>query len=323
MSNIAWVEEVPKAIEAGAEGVGLYRTEFSFMNRSSIPTEAELYKEYSEAVKALNGRKICFRTLDLGSDKLSLAFDHPEEANPALGLRAVRFSLRYPNIFRAQLKALLRAAALNVNGNGSVPPVSLMFPLVADLKELRQISHMVSEVRQDLADLGQTFAGDILMGIMVELPSTVILSEVLADEIDFFSIGTNDLIQYTLGVDRGNANVSHLYQPLHPAVLQSIKRVVDVAHRSGIAVNVCGEMAADPFCLPVLLGMPVDSISMTPQAIAGIKSIIRQLDLEECLELVRDLLKSSTTDRINRMVREFLYAKTKEELAFNFSPLDE
>ena len=323
LSNIAWVEEVPKAIEAGAEGVGLYRTEFSFMNRTSIPTEAELYKEYSEAVKALEGRKICFRTLDLGSDKLSLAFDHPEEANPALGLRAVRFSLRYPNIFRAQLKALLRAAALNINEKGEVPPVSLMFPLVADLKELRQISHMVSEVRQDLGDSGQAFAGDILMGVMVELPSTVILSEVMADEIDFFSIGTNDLIQYTLGVDRGNANVSHLYQPLHPAVLQSIKRVVDVAHRSGIAVNVCGEMAADPFCLPVLLGMPVDSISMTPQAIAGIKSIIRQLDLEECLELVRELLKSNTTDRINRMVREFLYAKTKEELAFNFSPLDE
>ena len=322
LSNIGWVEEVPKALEAGAEGVGLYRTEFSFMNRSSIPTEEELYKEYSGAVKALNGRNICFRTLDLGSDKLSLAFDHPEEANPALGLRAVRFSLRYPNIFRAQLKALLRAAALNGNESGTVPPVSLMFPLVADLKELRQITHMVSEVRQDLADSGQNFARDILMGIMVELPSTVILSEALAEEIDFFSIGTNDLIQYTLGVDRGNANVSHLYQPLHPAVLHSIKRVVDVGHRTGIAVNVCGEMAADPFCLPVLLGMPVDTISMSPQAIAGAKGLIRQLDLEECLELVRELLKSTTTARINRMVREFLYAKTREELAFNVSPLD-
>lgn len=313
LANVGWVEEIPKAIQAGAEGVGLYRTEFSFMNRTSTPSEAELYKEYSEAVRALDGQGICFRTLDLGSDKLTISQEHLIEANPALGLRAIRYCLRYPRLFRSQLRALLRASA--------GVPASLMFPLVADLKELRQIAHIVSEVRQELADSGEKFASDISMGIMVELPSTVIMAEELAEEVDFFSIGTNDLIQYTLGVDRANASVSHLYEPLHPAVLFSIKRVVDIAHRMGIAVNVCGEMAADPYCLPVLLGMPVDTISMSPQAIPGIKSIIRQLSLEECVELVNDVLKANTTARVNRMVREFLYSKTKDDLAFHFSHL--
>ena len=314
LANVGWVEEIPKAIASGAEGVGLYRTEFSFMNRTSTPTEAELYKEYADAVRALGGRGACFRTLDIGSDKLTLSLDHLSEANPALGLRAIRYCLRHPRLFRAQLRALLRATA--------GVPASLMFPLVADLTELRQIAHIVSEVRQDLADSGENFARDISMGVMVELPSTVIMAEEIAEEIDFFSIGTNDLIQYTLGVDRGNAQVSHIYQPLHPAVLHSIKRVVDVAHQSGIAVNVCGEMAADPYCLPVLLGMPVDTISMSAQAIPGIKSIIRQLSLEDCLELVREVLKSNTTTRVNRMVREFVYSKTSEDLAFHFSHLD-
>lgn len=314
LANVGWVEEISKSIASGAEGVGLYRTEFSFMNRTSTPSEGELYKEYSDAVRALDGRSVCFRTLDLGSDKLTLSLEHLSEANPALGLRAVRYCLRHPRLFRAQLRALLRATA--------GVPASLMFPLVADLTELRQIAHIVSEVRQDLADSGEIFACDISMGVMVELPSTVVMAEEIAEEIDFFSIGTNDLVQYTLGVDRGNAQVSHLYQPLHPAVLHSIKRVVDVAHQSGIAVNVCGEMAADPYCLPVLLGMPVDTVSMSPQAIPGIKSIIRQLSLEDCLELVRDLLKANTTTRVNRMVREFVYSKTKEDLAFHFSHLD-
>ena len=314
LANVGWVEEISKSIASGAEGVGLYRTEFSFMNRTSTPSESELYKEYSDAVRALDGRGVCFRTLDLGSDKLTLSLEHLSEANPALGLRAVRYCLRHPRLFRAQLRALLRATA--------GVPASLMFPLVADLTELRQIAHIVSEVRQDLADSGEIFARDISMGVMVELPSTVVMAEEIAEEIDFFSIGTNDLVQYTLGVDRGNAQVSHLYQPLHPAVLHSIKRVVDVAHQSGIAVNVCGEMAADPYCLPVLLGMPVDTVSMSPQAIPGIKSIIRQLSLEDCLELVRDLLKANTTTRVNRMVREFVYSKTREDLAFHFSHLD-
>ncbi len=314
LANVGWVEEISKSIASGAEGVGLYRTEFSFMNRTSTPSESELYKEYSDAVRALGGRGVCFRTLDLGSDKLTLSLEHLSEANPALGLRAVRYCLRHPRLFRAQLRALLRATA--------GVPASLMFPLVADLTELRQIAHIVSEVRQDLADSGEIFARDISMGVMVELPSTVVMAEEIAEEIDFFSIGTNDLVQYTLGVDRGNAQVSHLYQPLHPAVLHSIKRVVDVAHQSGIAVNVCGEMAADPYCLPVLLGMPVDTVSMSPQAIPGIKSIIRQLSLEDCLELVRDLLKANTTTRVNRMVREFVYSKTREDLAFHFSHLD-
>ncbi len=313
LANVGWVEEIPKAIKSGAEGVGLYRTEYSFLNRTSIPSESELFKEYSDAVQALEGKSVCFRTLDLGSDKLTLSLEHLDEANPALGLRATRYCLRHPRLFRAQLRALLRACA------GA--HASLMFPLVADLTELRKITHIVSEVRQELADQNEIFARDISMGVMVELPSTVILADELAEEIDFFSIGTNDLTQYTLGVDRANAQVSHLYQPLHPAVLHSIKRVVDVAHQSGIAVNVCGEMAADPYCLPVLLGMPVDTVSMSAQAIPGIKSIIRQLSLEECLDLVRSVLKANTTSRVNRMVREFVYSKTREDMAFHFSHL--
>lgn len=313
LANVGWVEDIPKAIASGGEGVGLYRTEFSFMNRTSTPSESELYKEYAGAVQALKGKSICFRTLDLGSDKLSLSLKHLGEENPALGLRAIRYCLRHPQLFRAQLRAILRATA-------SVP-ASLMFPLVADRTELRQLTQIVREVCQELADSGEDFSRDISMGIMVELPSTVVLAKELAKEVDFFSIGTNDLIQYTLGVDRGNAQVSHLYQPLHPAVLRSIKRVVDVAHKSGIAVNVCGEMAADPYCLPVLLGMPVDTISMSAQAIPGIKSLIRQLSLEDCLELVREILKAKTTARVNRMVREFVYSKTKEDIAFHFSHL--
>ena len=314
LANVGWVEEIPKAIIAGAEGVGLYRTEYAFLNRSSIPDESELFKEYAGAVQALGGRSICFRTLDLGSDKQTPALELQNEANPALGLRATRYCLRNPPLFRSQLRALLRACARSHS--------SLMFPMVADLSEMRKIAHIVSEVRQELADQHELFARDINIGVMVELPSTVILADELAAEVDFFSIGTNDLTQYTLGVDRANAQVSHLYQPLHPAVLHSIKRVVDVAHQNGLPVSVCGEMAADPYCLPVLLGMPVDSVSMSAQAIPGIKSIIRQLSLEDCFNLVREVLKANTTSRVNRMVREFIYAKTKNDMSFHFSHLD-
>jgi phosphotransferase system enzyme I (PtsI) len=257
---------------------------------------------------------VTLRTLDLGSDKMHWSQKSLQEANPALGLRAIRFCLRNQYIFRRQLRAILRASA---HGNAA-----LMFPLISGVKELRQAKAILNEVKQELDGSNVPFDRNIPLGIMIELPSAIMIADALAREVDFFSIGTNDLIQYTLGIDRVNKHVAYLYQPLHPAIIRGVKLVADAAHQTGISISVCGEMASDPHCLAILLGMGIQDFSMAPQAIPGIKHIVRNLDLGECRQLLRQAIDATTVEAVNRIARQALSQRFAEELPFYLSVLD-
>ncbi len=310
-ANVAWQEDVFAVVKNGGEGIGLYRTEFAYLNRNDLPGEEELYQEYAKAMRTVPGA-ICFRTLDLGADKIMPDLEYQVESNPALGLRGVRYCLANPEIFKTQLRAILRAAD---NGRASI-----MFPMLGDALELKRAIRALQEARRELRAQGRGCPDDVAVGIMVELPAATLIADTLALEADFFSIGTNDLVQYTLGVDRNNHLVAPLYQPLHPAVLSSIKRIVEAGHKAGIPVGVCGEMAADPYCLPMLLGLAVDSLSVNPIAVPGIKNIIRLLKREDCLALAKEAFTCTNAGQINRLARRFMHARLHDDLAF-YAPL--
>lgn len=314
LANIELLEEVTQVIDNGGEGIGLYRTEYSYLNRSDLPTEEELTEKYSDLASIMAPRRVIFRTLDLGADKFISTFGHMEEANPAMGLRAIRFCLKHPEMFNTQLRAILRASAF---GNAAI-----MFPMISGLNELRQAKASLEKAKEELRSEGIKFNEGIPVGIMVELPGAVMIADILAQEVDFFSIGTNDLIQYNLGIDRTNQHVSYLYQPLHPSALRSIKLVVDAAHEAGIEVSLCGEVASDPFCVPILMGMQIDCISLSPQAIPGIKRIVRQARMDECRDLLRKAVECKTVSKINRLVMDRIFTSYPEELAFYSSLLD-
>lgn len=314
-ANIELADELQSVLDNGGEGVGLYRTEYAFLNRKQMPTEEELFIEYSTIAKSLAPAKVTLRTLDVGADKMMNTQEQLDEPNPALGLRGIRYCLKNQDLFRMQLRAILRAS---VHGN-----VAVMFPMISGLKEVRQARYQLNMVRQELDEKGIPYNPNMPVGIMIELPSAVMISETLAQEVDFFSIGTNDLIQYSLGIDRANKHVSYLYQPLHPAIVRSIKYVVDAAHRAGIEVSVCGEVASDPYCIPILMGMQIDGVSIAPQAIPGIKRIIRQVNMEECKQLLREVLSHATVSKINRKVRQTIFKRFPEELTFFASLLDQ
>ena len=314
-ANIELFEEVAAVIDRGGEGIGLYRTEYSFLNREDMPDEEELYEEYRDLASIMYPHRVVIRTLDLGADKLPAQFGPGREVNPALGLRAIRFCRKHPGLFKAQLRAILRSSLL---GN-----VSIMFPMISGVQELLEIKEIFYSVRQELRSRQIDFDPAMPMGIMVELPSAVLISDLLAREVDFFSIGTNDLIQYSLGIDRTNKHVSYLYQPLHPAILRSIKFVIDAGHEAGIEVSLCGEVAADPYCIPILMGMQIDSISLNPQAIPGIKRIIRQATMDECKELLKKVLESNDVQESNQLVREMIFTRFPEELMFYTSLIEE
>jgi phosphotransferase system enzyme I (PtsI) len=313
-ANIELYEEVAQVIDNGGEGIGLFRTEYAYLNRTTLPNEEELFEHYRDLADIISPRRVILRTLDLGSDKFIAHFGQMEEQNPALGLRAIRFCLRHQDMFRTQLRAILRASVV---GN-----VSIMFPMISGLKELRQSMNLLHQCQQELTRDGLAFNPDMPVGIMVELPAAVMAAVTLAKEVDFFSIGTNDLIQYSLGIDRTNRHVSYLYQPLHPAVVLSIKHVVDAAHQAGIECNLCGEMASDPYCVPILMGMQMDVISMNPQSIPSIKHIIRQTTMDDCKKLLKQVLESPSVGRTNQLVRETIFQKFPDQLAFFYSLLD-
>lgn len=313
LANVETSAEARDVLEAGGEGVGLVRTEFAYITRAALPDEACLFTEYAALVEALCPRKVVFRTLDVGGEKLLVGRKNLDEDNPALGLRAIRYSLRHQDIFRTQLRAILRASA---RGN-----VALMFPLISGLDELRLAKSILNEAKQELDAEALPYDPAMPVGIMVELPSAVLVADMLAQEVDFFSIGTNDLIQYSIGVDRGNKHVAYMHQPLHPAIVRAIKQVVDMAHRAGIAVSVCGEMAADPYCLPILLGMPVDEISLAPQSIPAIKHLIRRSNAQECRDVLTQALYAPTTSAIGNMVRQSVYSRFPEDVPFFVSQL--
>jgi phosphotransferase system enzyme I (PtsI) len=314
LANIELFEEVVAVNDNGGEGIGLFRSEYSYLSRDRMPSEEELTEIYMDMASLVAPKKLVIRTLDVGADKL-MRSQASAEGNPALGLRAIRYCLKHREVFRTQLRAILKASVL---GN-----VSIMFPMISGLQELVEVKKFYREVQAEMHAEGICFREDMPMGIMVEVPSAVITADFLAREVDFFSIGTNDLIQYSLGIDRTNKDVSYLYQPLHPAIVRSIKWVVDSAHRAGIEVCLCGELAADPFCIPILMGMQVDSISLGPQAIPGIKRIVRQASMEECSALLKQVMASHSVARNNKLVREMIFRRFPEELMFYSSLLDD
>jgi phosphotransferase system enzyme I (PtsI) len=294
--------------EFGGEGVGLYRTEFGFLSRHNLPTENELFEDYRRIVEEMAPHSVVLRTLDAGADKMIGQRQRVEEENPALGLRAIRYCMRHQDIFRRQLRAMLRAS---VYGNAAI-----MFPMISGLSELRLAKSILSEVKQELDNEGTEYNRHLPLGSMIELPAAVFVAEALAREVDFFSIGTNDLIQYSLGIDRGNKYVSYLYQPLHPAIILAIKHVVDMARQAGISVCVCGEMAADPYSLAVLLGMGIDEFSVTPRLIPFVKNLIRRSDVAEFRDLARQVYRQNSAESVLRLIRQNIYGRFSGELSF-------
>ncbi len=296
MANIGVLEDVVSVIDHGGDGIGLYRTEFLYLNRPTPPSEQELFDNYRDVAEIMAPRPVTIRTLDIGGDKFASGLQLAEEMNPALGLRAIRFSLQSPEIFETQLRAILRAANL---GN-----VRILFPMISEVDEIIQAKQMLNQAAESLEKAGIPYGANVKVGAMIEVPSAVIMADILAKEVDFFSIGTNDLIQYSLAIDRVNKQVSHLYQPLHPAVLRMVRRVVEAAREAGIQVYMCGEMAGDPGNLPVLLGMELDAISMNPISIPAIKMLVRLVSLKESKLLLEEALKKPTATEVIKLMQD-------------------
>ncbi len=301
-ANIEFPDEVSAVKLHGAEGIGLYRTEFFYMNRKDLPTEEDHYQAYKYVAEEMNPYPVIIRTLDLGGDKFLSQFQLPHEMHPFLGWRAIRFCLARPDIFRLQLKAILRAS---VHGN-----LKLMYPMISGIEELRQANKILEEAKEELKKEAKAFDEDIQVGAMIEVPSAALTADILAKEADFFSIGSNDLIQYSLAVDRANEKVAYLYEPAHPAVLRLIKNIIDAAHKADINVGMCGEMAGEPSLALILLGLGLDEFSMPPQVIPELKYLIRSVSLKEAQEIAEEALTFPT----GTQVEEFAQARLKEIL---------
>ncbi|NOY13096.1 MAG: phosphoenolpyruvate--protein phosphotransferase [Deltaproteobacteria bacterium] len=289
--NCELVSEFPVARNHGAEGVGLYRTEFLYLGRSEPPSEAEQFAAYREILEEMQPHPVTIRTLDIGGDKVVSQLNVADEANPAMGLRAIRFSLREGKLFKIQLRAILRAS---VYGN-----VRIMFPMISGVAELRTCKRILREVQEELDQEGFRYAPVIEVGIMVETPSAVLLAPFLAEEVDFFSVGTNDLIQYCLAVDRGNEYVAYLYEPMHPAILRALEAVCRAANDAGISVGLCGEMAGDPLYALVLLGLGFHELSMNPASIPRVKRILRKVSRRDGERLLTTLLRLKTAKEVS------------------------
>ena len=279
MGNIEFPEEVEHCSQRGADGIGLYRTEFLYLQSDREPSEEDHYEAYHRVVTALGDHNVVIRTLDLGADKVPGPYSHiaADAANPVLGLRSIRLSLQNLPLFKTQLRAILRAAVLG--------DVRIMFPLVSTLLELRQAKMIVQDVKEDLEEEGVAFKRDVPLGMMVEVPAAALLAEEFAREVDFFSIGTNDLIQYTLAVDRSNPGVANLYSSGDPSILRLIRMVMDAAARHGIPVTICGQMSSDPKYVPLLIGMGLRRLSVTPQSIPELKDVVRSIDIQQAQEI--------------------------------------
>jgi phosphoenolpyruvate-protein phosphotransferase (PTS system enzyme I) len=294
--NIGTPNDIDKVIENGGEGVGLYRTEFLYMDRDKLPTEEEQFESYKIVAEKLEGRPLVIRTLDVGGDKELPYLEMPKEMNPFLGYRAIRLCLDRVDIFKVQLRAILRASAY---GN-----IKIMFPMISSLKEFRDAKQILEEVKNELRVEKIPFNENIEVGIMVEIPSAAIQSDVFAKEVDFFSIGTNDLIQYTLAVDRGNENISYLYSQYHPAVLRLIKMTIENGHKEGIWVGMCGEAAGDERLIPILLGMGLDEFSMSASSILKARYIIKNISKIEMENMIEEILNLETPLQVKQYIDE-------------------
>jgi phosphoenolpyruvate-protein phosphotransferase (PTS system enzyme I) len=304
-ANIEMVEEIPSAKTHGAEGIGLYRTEILYLNRKDLPTEEEHFRAYRGLVESVYPATATIRTLDIGGDKFLPDYSKNNELNPALGLRAIRFSLKETEIFRTQLRGILRAS---VHGK-----LRILLPMISGVEEIRQAKAILEEVKRGLVKANIPFDEEIRVGAMIEIPSASDIADILAKEVDFFSIGTNDLIQYALAIDRINEHVSYLYEPLHPAVLRIIRWVVRAGHEAGIPVAICGEMAAEPVYAVVLLGLGLDEFSMNPLAIPKVKKVVRKLRFDESQALVEQLFQFPTASEIECFLRSWMAKRFPED----------
>jgi len=295
-ANIEDQQDIEAVLAHGAEGVGLFRTEYLFISRESLPTEEEQYQSYRKVAAALKPNPVIIRTLDLGGDKFASHLQLAQEVNPFLGWRAIRFCLAQPELFRAQLRAILRASA---EGN-----VKMMYPMISGLDELSRANALVDQCRAELRAEGLPFDEKMEIGAMIEIPSAALIADALASRVKFFSIGSNDLIQYTLAADRTNEKVSHLYEPTHPAIIRLIKMTVEAAHQHGIWVGVCGEIAGDPVLAPLLIGLGVDELSAAPPVVAQVKYIVRRLRLTEAQALAEFALHCESPVEIHARCRE-------------------
>lgn len=288
--NLEMASEFDLAHKHAAEGIGLFRTEFLYLGRKVPPTEEEQFKAYCHALNKMPGQPVTIRTLDIGGDKFVSGLNLADEANPAMGLRAIRFSLREEQLFRVQLRAILRASACG--------QIRILFPMVTGVAEIRACKRLLREVADELTGEGIAFAADVQVGIMIETPAAVMIAPFLAREVDFFSVGTNDLIQYFLAVDRGNEHVAYLYDPFHPAILRALKQVCDAAHAAGIPVCICGEMAGEPLYTLMIVGLGFDEMSMNPSCIPRVKRVLRHVSKQQGEELVGQLLQQSVSKEI-------------------------
>jgi phosphoenolpyruvate-protein phosphotransferase (PTS system enzyme I) len=300
LGNIEFPEEAAHCVGRGAEGVGLYRTEFLYINKIDDPTEEEHFQAYKKVLADIGpGRPVVIRTLDIGADKFSSITGTLDiEKNPFLGLRSVRLCLKNLGLFKTQLRAILRAS---VSGD-----LRIMFPMISTVMELRQCKNLLAEVKEDLEEEGIPFKPDIPVGTMIEVPSAALLADRLAREVDFFSIGTNDLVQYTLAADRNNENVASLYNPADPAVLRLIQMVVQAAQREQIGLNVCGEMSGEPMFAPLLVGLGLRQLSATPRKIPDIKRVIRNLTAQDAERVAGEAVRMETAREVSRYLREQL-----------------
>jgi phosphotransferase system enzyme I (PtsI) len=325
-ANIEFVEEVPSALMHGADGVGLYRTEFLFINKERLPTEREHFADYKRLLEGKNLTWSTIRTFDLGGDKFmsdpKLAKDLPKETNPAMGLRAIRFCLQEVGLFKIQLRSILRASVYG--------KTRILFPMISRLEEIREAKRIYEEVKKELKAEKIPIGKDIEIGIMIEVPSAVMIADLLAKEVDYFSIGTNDLIQYALAIDRVNERVTYLYEPLHPAVLKLIKMIVAAGHKAGIRVSMCGEMAGEPAYTLILIGLELDELSMNPLAIPRVKKIIRNSTYSESKSLLKKVMAMSSAIEIENYIKDYMarrfpdvFSKTEESQRMDNSTRDD
>ncbi|WP_133543378.1 phosphoenolpyruvate-protein phosphotransferase PtsI [Mesocricetibacter intestinalis] len=301
VANIGTIRDCEGADRNGAEGVGLYRTEFLFMDRDQLPSEEEQFVAYKEVVEAMNGRLVVLRTMDIGGDKELPYLNLPKEMNPFLGWRAIRIALDRREILHAQLRAVLRASAFG--------KLAVMFPMIISVEEIRELKGVIETLKQELRNEGKAFDENIQIGVMVETPSAAVNARFLAKEVDFFSIGTNDLTQYTLAVDRGNELISHLYNPMTPSVLSLIKQVIDASHQEGKWTGMCGELAGDEKATLLLLGMGLDEFSMSSISVPRIKKLIRNVNYADAKALADKALLLPTAAEIEKLVADFLAEK--------------
>ena len=299
--NIGKAKDAKNTLTLGAQGIGLYRTEFLYMENDELPAEDVQFEEYKKVAQDMKGKPVIIRTMDVGGDKELKCLDLPSEMNPFLGYRAIRISLNRPDIFKVQLRALLRASAFG--------DIHIMYPMIASVEEVKQANAILDECKEELIAEGKEFNKDIKVGIMIEVPAAAVISPILAKYVDFFSIGTNDLCQYTLAVDRMNEAIGSLYQPLHPGVLRLIKHVIDASHEQGKFTGMCGELASDPVATMILLGLGLDEFSMTASSIPLIKNILRSVSKAECEEVANKALTMDTAEEITTYAKSVLIEK--------------